>query len=177
MMLPAARSRWPLETADTVMAISGSVPATARRTTPPSASPRPKRRSRKSVVFESAVPATHVAIAPAPKTTTRSGVDRDPTPRSLTKLSAGLKMSGGRRSVAHNPQSKGRLNELGSARVARRQRRTDPAQARLRPGALSRDGRVLELRHLVHDHLDPRRLPDVVLHRLPVRRTGCDHVG
>src|SRR5579864_550950 len=79
MRLPAARPRFPLETAETVMAISGSVPAIARRMTPPSASPSPNRRSRKSVVFESAVPAIHVAIAPAPKTTMSSGEDSEPT--------------------------------------------------------------------------------------------------
>ena len=38
--LPAARPRFPLAAAVTVIAISGSVPATASRMTPPSASPR-----------------------------------------------------------------------------------------------------------------------------------------
>ncbi len=79
MRLPAARPRLPFATAETVIAISGSVPAIASRTTPPSASPRSKRRSRTSVVFDSAVPATQVAIAPAAKTTTSSGVESDPT--------------------------------------------------------------------------------------------------
>ena len=90
MRLPAARPRWPLEAAEMVIASSGRLPAIASRMTPPSASPRPKRRSMTSVVFESAVPAIHVAIAPAPKTTTKSGVDRDPTSGSLTKASVGL---------------------------------------------------------------------------------------
>ena len=34
------------------------------------------------------------------------------------------------------------------------------------------DGRVPELRDLVHDHLDPRGLPDVVLRRVRARRPG-----
>ena len=87
MRLPAARLRFPFETAETVMAISGSVPAIARRMTPPSASPSPKRRSRKSVVFESAVPAIHVAIAPAAKTTMSSGDESEP--RTPPYVSAG----------------------------------------------------------------------------------------
>src|SRR3954454_1930388 len=33
--------------------------------------------------------------------------------------------------------------------------RTAPASARVRAGALPRDGRIPELRDLVHDHLDP----------------------
>jgi hypothetical protein len=65
------------------MAISGNVPATARRMIPPSASPSPKRRSSRSVVFDSAVPATHVAIAAATKTTTSSDDESDPIARSL----------------------------------------------------------------------------------------------
>ena len=55
--------------------------------------------------------------------------------------------------------------------------RADPPQARLRAGALPRDGRVPELRDQLHDHLDPRRLPDVVLPRVPVGRPGRGHVG
>ena len=39
------------------------------------------------------------------------------------------------------------------------------------------DGRVPELRDLVHDHLDPRGLPDLVLGRVRARRPGRDHVG
>jgi len=68
----------PLAAAETVIATSGRLPATARRTTPPSASPRLKRRSMTSVVFDSAVPAIQVATAPAAKTRRSSGVERDP---------------------------------------------------------------------------------------------------
>jgi len=77
--LPAARSRLPFAAAETVMATSGRLPAIASRTTPPSASPSPKRRSRTSVVFESAVPAIQVATAPAAKMTTRIGVESEPS--------------------------------------------------------------------------------------------------
>ena len=38
-------------------------------------------------------------------------------------------------------------------------------------------GRLRQLRDLVHDHLDPRRMPDVVLHRVQQRRAGRDHLG
>ena len=80
MRLPAARPRLPLEAAETVIASSGRLPATARRTTPPRASPRPKRRSMKSVVFESAVPAIQVATAAATKTSTSTVDESAPTP-------------------------------------------------------------------------------------------------
>src|SRR5262245_39239227 len=40
---------------------------------------------------------------------------------------------------------------------AHRRRRPRPRATRLRPAALSRDGRLFELRHLVLDHLDPDR--------------------
>ena len=61
-------------------------------------------------------------------------------------------------------------NVGGSRHLSRR--REHPAQARLRAGALRSMGGFPELRDLVHDHLDPRRLPDVVLHRVPVGRPG-----
>jgi len=77
--LPAASPRFPFAAAETVIATSGRLPATASRTTPPRASPRLKRRSRTSVVFDSAVPAIQVAIAPAAKTTTRIGVESEPS--------------------------------------------------------------------------------------------------
>ena len=50
-------------------------------------------------------------------------------------------------------------------------------RTRLRPGAVSRDGRLPELRDQLHDHLDPRRLPDVVLHRVQQRRPDRNHLG
>jgi hypothetical protein len=79
--LPAARPRFPFAAAETVIATSGRLPAIASRTTPPSASPSPKRRSMTSVVFDSAVPAIHVAIAPTAKTRTSSGVESEPSPQ------------------------------------------------------------------------------------------------
>jgi hypothetical protein len=77
--LPAARGRFPFAAAETVIAISGRLPATASRTTPPSASPSPKRRSMTSVVFDSAVPAIQMAMAPIAKTRTSSGVESEPS--------------------------------------------------------------------------------------------------
>src|SRR4029453_18758497 len=74
--LPTAMSRWPATEAEATIAISGSVPAIARRIKPPSASPTPKGRSGEGVDFDSDKPATQVATAPATKTTTTSGVDR-----------------------------------------------------------------------------------------------------
>src|SRR5688500_454769 len=62
-------------------------------------------------------------------------------------------------------------------RLPHRRRREDPAQARLRAGTLPGDGRVPELRDLVHDHLDPRRLPDLVLHRVRPWRSGRGQLG
>src|SRR4051794_12430081 len=90
--LPTARSRCPAMHADVTIAISGSVPAIASRISPPSASPRSKRRSSESVVFERKTPAAQVAPEPATKITTRSAVDTPPTrlaydaviPRELT---------------------------------------------------------------------------------------------
>ena len=55
--------------------------------------------------------------------------------------------------------------------------RTDPPQAGLRAGALPRDGRVPQLRHQLHDHLDPRGVPDVVHDRLRARWPGRGDLG
>src|SRR5438445_4476391 len=74
--LPAAKSRCPPAAAETVIAISGRVPATASSRMPPSSWPRPRRASSASVVFESATPAAHIAAAPAAKTRMSSGVAR-----------------------------------------------------------------------------------------------------
>ena len=72
--LPAARPRLPCAAADTVIASSGRLPATASSRTPPSSSPRPSLKSSASVVFERLMPASHVAPAPATNTTTSHGV-------------------------------------------------------------------------------------------------------
>ena len=74
--LPAASPRWPWLAADTVIAISGRLPAIASRIIPPCSSPSPRRRSSESVVLERKIPASQVAPAPATKTSTRSGVER-----------------------------------------------------------------------------------------------------
>src|SRR5664280_2748610 len=63
-------------TAETVIAISGRVPAIESRIMPPSASPRLKRLSRASVLLARLVPAIQVATAPAAKTSPRSGQAR-----------------------------------------------------------------------------------------------------
>src|SRR5579884_1471075 len=87
--LPAASPRFPCAAAETVIASSGRLPASARSSRPPSSSPSPRRVSSTSVVFESAIPATHVAAAPAAKTTTRSGVPSDDTLRTIRDGSDG----------------------------------------------------------------------------------------
>ena len=58
-----------------------------------------------------------------------------------------------------------------------RRRRADAPQTRLRAGAVPGDRRLPELRHLVHDHLDPGGLPDVVLHRVQQRRPDRHLLG
>ena len=45
------------------------------------------------------------------------------------------------------------------------------AQAGVRPGTLTEDGRVLQLRGVVHDHLDPVRVSDRLRRRHAQRRT------
>src|SRR5436190_560948 len=81
--LPAASSRFPCNAAETVIATSGRLPASERKMSPPMSSPRPSRASSASVVFESIVPAAHVAAAPPRKITRRSAEERPPTSRAL----------------------------------------------------------------------------------------------
>src|SRR5438876_1112273 len=76
---PAASPRFPFAAAEIVMATSGRLPASERNTRPPIASPKPKRWSSASVVFEREMPASQVAAAPATKTTIRMGVESDDT--------------------------------------------------------------------------------------------------
>ena len=52
-----------------------------------------------------------------------------------------------------------------------------PPQAGLRAGALPRDGRVPQLRHQLHDHLDPRGVPDLVHDRIRARRPRRGDLG
>ena len=75
---PAARPRFPWAAAETVIATSGRLPAIASRIIPPSASPRPKRRSITSVVRESAIPAPQVATAAPAKSSTSTTVESEP---------------------------------------------------------------------------------------------------
>ena len=70
-------------------------------------SPRAKPPSVAFLFLRMAFPPTPFPSALAPKTTTRRGVERDPTTESLTKASAGLKTSGGWRSLARPAQTKG----------------------------------------------------------------------
>ncbi len=72
--LPAAMSRWPSTAAETVIATSGKLPATASSSNPPSSSPRPRRESSALVVFDNATPATQMATAPPANTKTSRGV-------------------------------------------------------------------------------------------------------
>ena len=55
-----------------------------------------------------------------------------------------------------------------------RQRHRTTARARVRPGAAERDEDLLQLRGLVHDHLDPVGLPDAVRLRDVHGRAGGD---
>ena len=105
--LPAASERWPLAAAETVIATSGSVPAIASRMTPPNASPRSKRRSIASVDFESAVPAIQVATAAAPRTPTRTIVEREP----IGSLFRAAQTVAGRRSGKRGRPSSGIVSQ------------------------------------------------------------------
>ena len=77
---PVAMPRLPLTAAEAVIAISGRVPATPSRISPPSASPRLKRSSTTSVLSDRNTPATHVAADATRKIAISSTV-----PRSLTR--------------------------------------------------------------------------------------------
>ena len=55
--------------------------------------------------------------------------------------------------------------------------RTDPPQAGVRAGALPRHGRVPELRHQLHDHLDPRGVSDLVFDRVSARWADRRELG
>src|SRR3954451_3660638 len=79
--LPAASPRFPAAAAETVIATSGRVPATARKSRPPRSEPSPSRTSSASVVFERRTPAPQVAAAAAANTATRSSEDSPPTGR------------------------------------------------------------------------------------------------
>src|SRR4029079_11189827 len=73
----------------------------------------------------------------------------------------------------------GRADGTGTTcgQLPHRRGRADPPQARLRAGALPRDGRLSELRDLVHDHLDPGGMPHVLLDRVRPGRPRLDHLG
>src|SRR6266536_3872603 len=76
MRLPAAMPRSPLAAAETVMASSGRLPTIESRIMPPSASPKPKWSSSKSVAEAIRTPATHVATAAVAKMTSNAPFDR-----------------------------------------------------------------------------------------------------
>ncbi len=83
------------------------------------------------------------------------------------------------RNSADTTPTLGRADGTGTTcgQLPHRRGREDPPQARLRAGALPRDGRLPELRDLLHDHLDPGGLPHVVLHRLRPGRRGRGQLG
>src|SRR5690242_4016915 len=56
-------------------------------------------------------------------------------------------------SFVRDQLNEGGGRELSSTRCLVRRGRPPAPHAWLRPGAVPRDGRLLELRHLVHDHL------------------------
>jgi hypothetical protein len=77
-MLPMAMPRSPLTAAPVVMAISGRLVVIARITSPAMACPKPKRRSRASVVSESQMPASQTAPAEPMNTAAASSTDVPP---------------------------------------------------------------------------------------------------
>ncbi len=83
------------------------------------------------------------------------------------------------RNSADTTPTLGRADGTGTTcgQLPHRRGREDPPQARLRAGALPRDGRLPELRDLLHDHLDPGGMPHVVLHRLRPGRPGRGQLG
>ncbi len=83
------------------------------------------------------------------------------------------------RNSADTTPTLGRADGTGTTcgQLPHRRGREDPPQARLRAGALPRDGRLPELRDLVHDHLDSGGMPHVVLDCVRPGRPGLDHLG
>ena len=77
-MLPIASPRLWLRAAVKVIAISGRFIAIASRISPPSAWPRPSRDESTSVVSESLIPASQIAIAAAAKIRINQGSESEP---------------------------------------------------------------------------------------------------
>ena len=73
-----AMPRSPLSAAPVVIAISGRLVVMARITSPPIASPKPKRRSSASVVSESQMPASQTAPAEPMNTAPANSSDVPP---------------------------------------------------------------------------------------------------
>ena len=139
--LPAASERWPLAAAETVIATSGSVPAIASRMTPPSASPRSKRRSIASVDLESAVPAIQVAAAAAPRGRRRERSSRGSRSAHcsgwLRRWAGAARGSAAGRRPGSCPRRLRRRRTGGSSAGSRdrsRRRRSEPRTSR-RPGS------------------------------------------
>src|SRR5438876_636262 len=113
-----------------------------------------------------------ITVSIAPVSTSALNWSGVSTKRPYRSAHAALKPSGGRLSFTRSLTPR-RTDELpGTTGTCAGRGRAHAPQARLRAGAVPGDGRVPELRHLVHDHLDPRRLPDVVLHRDDRERDG-----
>src|SRR3954453_17254072 len=76
--LPVAISTAPVQAALAVMATSGKLVETARNTSPPMASPKPKRAASEFVVLVSLMPANQITTAPARKVPISADNDREP---------------------------------------------------------------------------------------------------
>src|SRR5215210_8405228 len=89
-MLPTATLRLSERAALAVMAISGRLVTTARRSRPPKASPKPKREESTSVVLERFTPAIHTAAATPAKINSKIGKDSESNTLLLLSLLARL---------------------------------------------------------------------------------------
>ncbi len=137
-MLPTATSRLPDIAADTVMAISGRLVATASTMSPPRALPRCSRASRTSVAFESWMPATHTTAAAATKMTTRRAKGNESTHRSDHRSPwHPMLLCGGCRGVRRRGSAEPR-----SPRPSTRQRIGRPARPRALVPGQSTFGRI-----------------------------------
>src|SRR5581483_11772915 len=118
---------------------------------------------------------TTVSIAPA-STSARSSSSVS-TARHYRGTGSGVADGRHPRYRRGNPYEEESHELAGPSDPRPRRGRAHAPPARLCAGALPRDGRVLELRDLVHDHLDPRRLPDVLLHRVQLGRPDRGDLG
>src|SRR4051794_3241569 len=128
------------------MAISGRFVATASSSSPPSASPRPRRVASTSVVSESWTPASQTKVAAATKMSTSSGSDTGTIcpsaatakPPSLSLLLPGSSLAGAQRGYAGGWVSRGPRKALSALPPLVRQVVDPTARGRAAQSNLSR---------------------------------------